>query len=100
MRLQTRWCSVRPAAGPPSRRLRRCSPWPARPGPADPRSPARRSLGWHPDATVDTHRLAVHVRVADALEHHAGQLLGDPEPLREQHALAELCLERLGLLAV
>src|SRR3546814_8467240 len=59
-----------------------------------------RSLGWHPDSAVDADDLGVHVGIGDALDHHRGQLVGGAQALGEQHALAELRLECLGLLAL
>ena len=57
-------------------------------------------LRGHPDPAVHADDLTVHVGVGQALHDHRGQLVGHPEPLGEEHRLAELGLERLGVLAL
>src|SRR5680860_314877 len=69
-----------------------------RPGPDRSNCQTISLLGWHPDAAVDADGLGVHVGIGHALDDHAGQLVGRTESLGVQHALAELGLERLGVL--
>ena len=74
------------------RRPRGCAPSGARQG----RLSGLTLLRGHPDAAVDPDHLGVHVAVGEQLDGQRGELVGRAEALREEHALAELRLERLG----
>ena len=57
------------------------------------------SLRGHADAAVDADRLGVEVAVGHALDDDRRQLLRVAEALREQHALLQVGLERLAVVA-
>ena len=59
-----------------------------------------RSAGREADAAVDPDDLTVHVWVGDELDHHEGEFFAVAEALGEEHRLAEVGLELVGLFAL